>query len=230
MNALIPTAVLALMAAAAPAGAEGISAAADPAPLRWSVALSAGAAYATDPSFDLVSGGDAMPAGEVRVGFSPGWLSGRLELDAAYGYHGAAGTTFQRWQTSLAVQSFQLGARYGLPVWRWLGVYGRAAALADIDHLALSSTDGAWRARQTTSTFGVLGALGAEARVVRTARFALGLALEVGYAQRFGAAHFGALVSSAGGDGPAPVAFAPVDAGRVDLSGLQWRMGVIAHF
>jgi len=197
---------------------------------RWEVDASAGAAYVTDPSFDLVGGNDALAAWNVRANVAPGWMQRRLEISAGFQGNGEGGSTFQTWQTSLTVRTLQLGLIYRQPIRGPFLVYGRAVGLFDFDHMELWTTDDSLHLQQSTNTFGVEASVGGEVIAVNWERASLGFDLEVGYALRFSAAHFDTMKPDDGGAKPAPVAFAPVNVGGINLSGIQWRLGAAVHF
>jgi hypothetical protein len=197
---------------------------------RWGLDASTGASYITDRNFDLVGGADALPVGDFRASFTPGWLANHLELNAAYVITGEGGSSASSWQSSFGMQSIQLGASYRWRPSTWIGFYARAAAVLDVDKLTLSATTDSLPLSQTAVTAGALGGLGTEFTFVHERHFDAGLTLEVGYALRFNSARFDQLKPDTGGAAPAPVAFAPVNAGAFDVSGIQWRVGVAVHF
>ncbi|MBS2032179.1 MAG: hypothetical protein JST54_30045 [Deltaproteobacteria bacterium] len=197
---------------------------------RWEVDASAGAAYVTDPSFDLVGGNDALAAANLRANFAPGWMQRRIEISAGFQGNGEGGSTFETWQTSLTVRTLQLGLIYRQPLRGPFLVYGRAVGLFDFDHLELWTTDNSLHLQQTTHTGGVEASVGAEVIAVTWERASLGFNLEVGYALRFAAASFDTLKPDDGSAKPTPVAFAAVNVGGINLSGIQWRLGAAVHF
>jgi hypothetical protein len=197
---------------------------------RWAIDASTGAAYITSRSFDLIGGADAMPVGDFRVSFTPGWLHRHLELNLAYVITGEGGSTFQDWQTSFQMQTVQLGALYR---WRFgdrLSLYARAAGLVDFDHLSLSMGSGTLPVSQDAVTGGVVGAGGLELIALRDRNFDLGFTLEVGYGQRFESASFENLTAQVGDPKPQPIAVTGINAGTLDVSGIEWRLGVAVHF
>jgi hypothetical protein len=195
---------------------------------RWSVEAGTGASYVTDRSFDFAASSDAMPVGDLRVGYRPGWLGNHLELGLAYVGATLGATTFQAWNTSLTVHSFQPGVLYRWSFGDRLSAYGRVAGLVDTARLDLSAGE-ALPLYQRLWTGGALGAAGAEVIAVRGELTQIGVLAEVGYAYRPVKAHFDHLAPDVGGGSPAPVAVTPVDAGSIDLSGVQWRLSLALH-
>lgn len=215
-------AIAAMLLGAAPAQAEPLDA-------RWSVQASAGAAYVTDRSLDFIGGTDAMTVGDVRAGWAP-WAWGRVvELNLGYTGTSERGTTFGSFETDLTVRTLQLGATYRRALVGPLTGFVRVAGLLDFARMELWSGEDALRLSQSTRGLGGIGTAGVEAAVVRWPHAQLGLVAEVGYALRT-AAKFDALSPDVGDPKPAPVAFTPVNAGTLSLSGIQWRLGAAVHF
>jgi hypothetical protein len=205
-------------------------AAAEDRPTKWSLSAATGASYVTDRSYDLIDGTDAVPVADLRAGFSPGWQGDRIELNVGYVRAGQGGTSFQTWQTELRTQTVQLGATYRYRFHVPFAVYGRAAWLVDFDRMELWTDDASPHLAQSTVTYGALAAGGGEAVIFDSGRAKVGLCLEVGYALRFAPANFDHLLPDVGDPKPAPVQFTAVNAGKVDLSGVQWRLGAAVHF
>jgi hypothetical protein len=197
---------------------------------RWSIDASTGAAYVTNRAFDTVGGSDALPVGDFRASYTPGWLSDHLELNAAFVIAGEGGSTLSTWQTSFGMDSFQLGASYRWRPSRWISFYGRGAVVLDVDRLSLSATNDALPLSQTALTVGGLLGLGTELTFFHEPLVDVGLTVEVGYALRFNDARFNQMKPDVGGSSPTPIAFEPVNAGQYDVSGMQWRLGLAVHF
>jgi hypothetical protein len=218
------TALLAMIATAASIAASA------PAPVpRWSLDMSLGGSYVTDRSFDLVSDVDALPSAELRVGLAPGWLNRHLELDLALGIDGNSGSTFQAWETSFTDWGVQLGLRYRQPLGHIFSAYGRVAGVVDLDRLRLSTGGDSPALSQTVLSPGVQFGAGVEVQLASWSGGRFGFTFEVDYVLHPAPARFDALTPD--GDGaPTPIAFVPVDAGSVNLSGLRWRLGAAVHF
>ena len=197
---------------------------------RWSIDASTGASYVTDRSFDLVGGSDALPVGDFRLSFTPGWVHDHLELNAAYVILGEGGSALSTWQTSFQMQSVQLGALYRWRPSEVLSFFGRGAFVLDIDRLSLAASNDSLPLAQSALTAGVLLGAGTELTFVHARRFDAGITLEVGYALRFNPARFDQMKPDEGGAKPAPIAFESVNAGSFDVSGIQWRLGLAVHF
>jgi len=221
MTALL-TMILAAAAVTAPAPAHTE---------HWLMELSTGGAYVTDRSFDVASRTDALPKGDLRLGLAPGWLNRHLELDLGLELDGNSTSTFETWRTGFRSVGLQLGLRYRQPLGAHFSVYGRLAGLLDFDTLQLSTGDDSLALSQTLLSPGAQLGAGVEVIVASWDRGRFGFNLEVGYALHFAPAHFDGLKPDLDESAdPAPVAFASVDAGKVDVSGIRWRLGAVLHF
>ncbi len=191
-----------------------------------------GSIWITDPSFDLVSGTDALP----NVLFGAGWEAGRgspLAFEVAYGLAGASDEVFEAIDTNFLLQQLQGAAIYRRPFserWRW---FARGAAA--LEHASLDL--GASRILEA-SAWGLAleGTLGTELLLPIAADgdewgASLGLSVEAGYGLRpFGFDFAEATVEGDDEAEPPPTAAGPIDVGTLDASGPILRFGLSLRF
>lgn len=195
---------------------------------RWSTYLRVGAQWVTDPSFDLVSGVDAMPRVELGLGWQ---ASDALAFELGYGLASASATSFQTVDSQLTLHQFEASAVGRLPLTRSLRLIGRGGAGVELAHLSLSQTDSTVDGYGDTSTGLLLEATGGAELAFPLSMgedpwgTRLQFSAEAGYGFRPFAARFDDLTRS--GDG---IRQGAVEVGTLDLSGPVLRFGAALWF
>lgn len=206
------------------------------APLRWGIRAGFGATVLTDRALDIAAPNDAIFTGEVTFSFMPSRKQPALDLELGWLGSGTSETAFQTYTASLNTNSLLLGLRYREPLRRWLNFYGRAGVTLDWSTLKIQEEAASTTLTDVAFTTGLVGAVGTEwIAHIRNAedrpRLALGAYLELGWIQRLGQAKFNELKPDGASDTePARIAFTPIDAGSISLSGPFWRVGGLIRF
>ncbi len=228
-------AAVACVLLAAPAHAEGepVSAGA-----HREVRAGSGAFYVQDAHLNAVSELRGFPRADMSVGYKPDAVDGRLTLELGYFGTQQSNTDYSKFETSIQLNTFSAGAKYGFFNRRWLSVYGRGALSFSASSLQIRDPAATDMIGQWAYTFGAQAAAGAEFLMTlhsggedQASRTQFGLYVEGGYHQDFNQARFNSVKPNASGDDkPTRIAFAPVNAGSLGLSGPFWRLGVLLRF
>ena len=207
------------------ATAISLPAAAEPQVFHWWVQVGGGGSYVNNGSFAPFAETNGTAVGDVRVGF------GGKHLQVDLGYSGGANgaTNFTLYDVSMQLTSLQLGLRYIEPLGEHFAIYGRAAALLNIDGLQLTTSDSSATLGQTVVTGGLLLNGGAEWYIYTWPKVRLGLLAECGYGFVSGA-NFNKIQREGPPPSPAPIATSPVNLGSLNASGIQWRIAGAIHF
>lgn len=199
---------------------------------RWSIEVGGGAHFLIDPADALATGSGTIGVGDLRLGYTPTWLGNRIELELAFAGGAVGGSAFQSYDAEIQRHSFELGAKYRLPLGRHFNFFGRAAFLVNIDGLSLDSqANTAVKLGQFVATAGLELAVGAEWLIVSRPRFGFGLQVEGGFAVDFNQARFDNV--RAGGTneaGATPIVTSGINAGSINMSGPDFRVGLAFHF
>jgi len=199
---------------------------------RWSIELGGGAHFLTDPADSFATGSGVIGVGDLRLGYTPGWLHDRLELEFAFAGGAVGSSAFQSYDTEVQRHSFELGARYRFPIGRHFNFFARGAFLVNVDGLSLDSeANTAVKLGQFVATAGLELAVGAEWLIVARPRFGFGIQVEGGYSVDFTRAQFSHVTATGTNEaGTTPLSDPGIDAGAINMSGPDFRVGVAFHF
>jgi hypothetical protein len=191
-------------------------------PIRAEVGYAA--QVVTNRSWDFVDDDDHLPMWRLAAGTTFDLDVGIVDAQLAY-LTGATSTPSQGLQPTLWMRGFELSGQYRWPLWKALQPYARVGVTWDWATLNFGSPN----ITQTSAVPGGLARLGAQTRIPVSARdrpahliFDVG----VGYALR-PAFNFDAMLPAEPANPPDdPIREAPLNMGRLSMSGISYAVTV----
>lgn len=198
-----------------------------------SISLRISSSYVTAQGFDAVSSNDALVQAEFNYARSlfDIWR-GRLWVEGSYMVGGKNSELFDKqFRTGLAVHTFNVGARYSLPVYEWLVPQVRAGLGIVVGRLALNPADTGYD-QVTDWSAGFNGYLlgGVELLIPRSwisTRVTIGLTIEGGITLSSG---LGFDLAPDDDEDLEQIPLLQSALGSIPLSGGQFRIGAVVRF
>jgi opacity protein-like surface antigen len=198
-------------------------------PHEFALYLRTGPLYVGDAAVELVSEGGSVLSTELGFGYSPIGLSEAISFNLGLIVSGSSSQVFQSFNSGLFGFGLRASATYGLPLFDYVRVYGRAGVSAELLELSMETFE---TTSDTELVLGAEGLLGLELTLPLTdaedSRLGeqLVFAFEAGYGLRSSAA-FEDVGRTLDEDAePAPIGVTGAHLGELNLSGWTWRLGV----
>lgn len=222
MRALSASCFAALLLQSLPATASSLP------PLTAS--LGVGAQVVTDRAYDMVDDNDHLPMIHVGAGYRFQLAGGGLELELGYQGGSTSAPLHAGADAKLWLRGLELSATYRYPLWRFCEPYARLGLGVDWATLSLDG-DALTQRVSVPSGSAMVGfsvpLVTTKAEAGRRALVAIELGL--GYALRR-AADFNALAPEPPGKvSPDAMGQTGIDMGKLFLSGITYRVGLIAR-